>query len=437
MKTTIIIIFFITLPVLLLGADTLSLSKAIETGLAKNFQIRLARKSTEIADNNVHPGNAGMLPQINANAAWTYSENQIDMLISTGQQIMPITSDGSVSRSYNGSIALDWTLFDGMAMFINYSKFEELKKRSQIELQIAIEEFLRDITLTYYNALRIQENINVINENLKLSRQRYNKAKSSIEYGSSESIALQALVDLNRDSTELLKTNLQYKSITKNLNYLMGVNQKIDYVILEKKGEISEIGGFSELREKTLNQNNSINKAILEGKITDLDKELIMSSYYPIISFSTGYSYSMQESESGFMLENEQKGFNASFNVRWNIFNGFKNKISADNAEIRSIINDISVSQIKARILTNLDNKYDELQELKIIFALQKRNISIAEENFNRIQTSYDYGNANSIELRTAQINLLQNKYSLNDVKFQIKSAQTEIKLLTGELLSK
>ena len=53
------------------GQDTLSVSDAVQIALENNFSIRIAKNNAEIANNNNTIGNAGFLPNVNANGSFT------------------------------------------------------------------------------------------------------------------------------------------------------------------------------------------------------------------------------------------------------------------------------------------------------------------------------------------------------------------------------
>ena len=66
MKKIISILFFF--PLIFFSQDSLSLSKAIEIGLEKNYDIRLTLKNVEINKIFNNWGEAGRLPQVSINA---------------------------------------------------------------------------------------------------------------------------------------------------------------------------------------------------------------------------------------------------------------------------------------------------------------------------------------------------------------------------------
>ena len=424
------------------AADNLSLKDAVKLALEHNYAIKIVKTSSDIAKNNVDIGNAGMLPTINAQGGATYSKTDIDMDLAVGARnpqdtsggpaIMSITKNNSASNNYNAGINLNWTIFDGFAMFISYDKFEELRNKSNIEVQLAVEGLVKNLINVYYQAANMKENINILKKNIEVSRDRLNRMKDKAALGVALKIeVLKAQVDLNNDSTMFMQTELSYNTMLRQLDYLIGsdldkkysLNSKIDFV---------NMPDYNDLKTNLFSKNSSINQAIAQKNISELDYKMINSAYYPRVSFSTGYSYTKQTNDAGFMLSNASKGYNVGLNLSWNLFNGNKNKIQSQNAELLVKINEIKYNDIKKQMELNLNNAYDQYLKRKEILDLSKANIQTAEQNFQRSLDLYKLGKLTSVDFRESQTNLLRAQFVLNQARVQVKLSEVEILILSG-----
>ena len=70
------------------------------------------------------------------------------------------------------------------------------------------------------------------------------------------------------------------------------------------------------------------------------------------------------------------------------------------------------------------------------IYKLQEQNVITATNNYERSLERYKLGQITSVELRQAQINLLNAKTSKNLAKYQAKLSELELLQLTGQLLN-
>lgn len=431
----ILLIAFILTSHLLQGQDKLTLGDAISLGLKNNYSVQMVRKTGEIAENNDSWGNAGLLPRLDASAGVNYQNNNIDMEIATGPQPMKISQTGNVSKGYNANVQLSWTLFDGFAMFINKNKFEELRHQSDLQMQMAMEAMIRDLTNQYYEAIRLSKEMDIMKESISISRERLNRVKDRVDFGAALSVeVMKAEVDLNVDSTRYLQSKLMLSAALRNLNFLMGEEIDSEYV-LDTNVTINNDHDLNDLHEQTMNKNSSLNQALSDKKISEMDYEAVSAMYYPQISLSSSYGLNHTESDGGFITKNRTVGFNAGLNAQINLFNGFRTDIRSENAAVNVMINEIKIEEIRRQLDLTLKNAYENYRQRLIILEIEKENMIAAKETFERTRELYNMGQASSIDFRDTQLNYQKAKNRINNAKYQIKLAEIELMLLSGNIL--
>lgn len=417
--------------------QTLTLKDAIEIGLKNNFAIQIVKKTGEIAQNNFSYGNAGMLPKVDASGSYSYSNTNIDMKIAAGPQTQTITKKGNAQNTLVGSVELNWTLFDGFSMFITYEKLQSLKDKSDIEIQIAVENLIKNITSTYLEIIKFQELVEILQETINISQERLQRMKDKYEYGSALKIeVLKAELDLNTDSTNLLQTQLVLDNLKRSLAYLLGQNMEFANFNVQKQLPIYNLKPYDQLIKNAFNKNTSIMKQLKDKEISELDYRNIQSFYYPRIAFKTGYNYNRQTSESGFMLKNESNGYSFGISASINLFDGFKTSIQSQNALVNIKINELRLNDLYNQIELSINNSYQNYLKNRKIFEMQKQNLETANQNFERSKELYLLGQLTALEFREAQLNLQRAKYSLIDSEIQLKNSELELITLSGELLN-
>jgi outer membrane protein TolC len=412
-------------------SDTLTLKNAVETALMNNYSIRIAKKSNQIAGNNVIPGNAGMLPKIDVVAGYNFSNTDLNMLLITGQQIK---QDGNISKTVNGGVQLSWTILDDMGMFISYERLKALKSKSDIEFKISVENLIKEISRAYYNSLLFEQNLEVISESIKLSNLRIERIKNKMDFGNSTSIELlKAVVDLNTDSANFKRTLLNLNSAKRLLLYLMGNQSNTDFVV-DRNIDFRINNELNNLVNLARKSSNTILQAIKNKEITDLDYQLIKTNFMPKVNLTASYSYNRTDADAGFMLVNQNSGLSSGINLSWNIFDGMRTNLQAQNTKLISEMNSLTVEMLSDQIDMAVRNNFDEFTEKKNILEMDLSNLNAAEQNLNRSLDLYNLGQITSVELREAQLNLTRAKMRINESTIDAKLSEIELGILTGTL---
>jgi len=431
MTKTKVYILLLLLPTALLYSQTnLSLQDAVEKTLQNNFNIQMVKKDLQIADNNISYGNAGFLPTLDAAASYRFSAE--DSETKTSQGTFPGNDNQVTNRS--ASVTLGWTLFDGFAMFARYDRFEELENLNKIALQLEMETRLQELFNTYYQINMLDKSIALLEETLKFSQERLDFLKASNQYGATTGTeVLRAEVDYNTDNSNLKRQKVQRNTSINRLKYIMGEINDASYN-LTSNIEIDELSDYNKLKEMAFERNSTIQQAMKNREISEYDEKIIEAAYYPNIRLNTGYSYSVQESDKGFILESSNQGYNATLSASWNLFSGFQTRIADQNTEILQEKQDLFIQSIRALIEMNLMTNYQSYSDLKEILDLEVKNLKTANENFERSKSMFKYGTINSLDLRQSQINLLATEQRIVNLKYEIKTFETMILMLSGQL---
>lgn len=412
--------------------DNLTFARATELMLEKNFNIRLVRKSIDIANNNVSSGNAGMLPTINASAGYNYQLTNSEVELFNGSNII---ADNASNQFYNAGIELNWTLFDGFAMFKNFDKLSNLRDLSEIELQITIENNIRQLATNYYNAVKLQQNLNLLRKILEVSKERIEIIKTKVEFGTVNSIdLLSAEVDYNADSSNYLRVELELENIKRNIKLLIGDNQ-ISSFNLDTNFEILFFENKENLKKIAFEKNSSIIKSIKQQEITQLDREIIATNYIPKLIFNSGYNYSQSRADQGFQLFSESNVLKAGLTAQVNLFDGFRTSIQSENAEINLQMQEITIDFIKSQIEISLDNFFNNYMKNQDLIILEEKGINLSNQNYQRTLELYQMGKISSLETRQALNNYLRAVQKNYESKCNLKLVEVELLLLSGQLI--
>lgn len=427
-KTYLMIVFLLT-SIYTIGQDTLSLSDAVKIGMENNFSIRIARNDVSIADNNNTLGNAGFLPKIDASASSNNSLSNTKTEKSDGT----VTEETNVpAYNLNSKVELNWTLFDGFAMFANKQKYSTLEELSNVNFQMTVEDAAASIIINYYT-IAIENNLlENYHEALTLSRDRLRIAREKAAIGTSYQIAvMQAEVDYRADSSQMLQQVNKIQNLKINLNKLIGREPEINFNVKKLAPEVASIE-LNTIIENLLNQNKEIQAAKLNLRLKEIAIREAQASRYPRIGISPAYNFSRSSTPEGSTELNRSFGPAIGISAGITLFNGFNANRNIKNARIyrdnQDLMNQSKVQNLKGEAI----KYYNNLVLAKNLVELEQKSAELAKTNSNVAMEKYRIGIISDIELRDAQIKYLNAEYRYLNALMQAKTAEVELQVLMG-----
>lgn len=414
--------------------ELLTKEAAISLALENNYGIRMAENSVKIAKNNASVFNSGYLPSISGTAGANYSN---DNSTATRQDGTAVEINNAESSRYNGSVGLNYTLFDGLGRSYNFKKLKEQHNLSELEAETVIQNSLLQIFINYFEVARISENKKNIAESLTISKQRLQRMNYGFDYGQNTKLeVLNAEVDVNNDNISLLNEQRLLANSKRNLNLLLGRNVTDDFTVVTNV-EFNLIFEFNQLLEKSKQYNVEIQKINKDIVISEYDIKISKSSLYPFLNVNASYGFNnSQNNQTSLFKTIESDGLAAGVTLSWNIFDGGSTKTRIQNAKIYADNVKIEKEQVFNELETNVANALEIYNNTLFIMNAEEVNVETNKRNFSRTEEQFKLGQITSIEFRQAQVNLLNAQSNLNQAKYNAKNAELKLLQLTGELLN-
>ena len=116
--------------------NILTKKEAQKIALENNYGVKIANNNVEVAKNNSSIYNTGYLPIISSGAGANYNNSNQEIKRQDGS----VTEvNGAETRSYNASIGLNYTLFDGLGRKYNYKQLKETYNLTELQARETIE----------------------------------------------------------------------------------------------------------------------------------------------------------------------------------------------------------------------------------------------------------------------------------------------------------
>ncbi|MCB0584667.1 MAG: TolC family protein [Phaeodactylibacter sp.] len=443
MKASYSLLLLLFLGNLSYGQQELSLSQAIETGLQNNYQIRISEARADIANNNNDWAVAGRFPTIN-------------LTLNSNNSYRDLSNPGSVLRTSNTintgltpGVEASWTIFNGYR--VRYSK-EQLETQEQLSggnIKIAVENSIQNVIQAYYNALVQQEQLDVVQEVLELSRDRVEYQELRKEFGQASTFDILQTQDayLNDSTTYVLQANT-FRTAIRNLNLAMGVDGlNTTYRLTDTLTYDVADYQLEDLQQQMLASNNQLQNQFINRELAALNTRIQEASLYPTVQVRSGVTYdvSLSAGEQQFSFETEPRelpqvaaktlnGF-INFSASYPIFDAGVRRKRIENAQTEELIAQHNISDLQRTLNTQLANTLATFNTQKRLVEVTtalvdnaRRNLEIAEERFRG-------GLINSFDYRTIQVSYINASQQRLTALFNLKNTETELVRLIGGLV--
>tara|TARA_B100000965_G_scaffold219323_1_gene183561 strand:- start:134 stop:1453 length:1320 start_codon:yes stop_codon:yes gene_type:complete len=416
--------------------EELTISSAIKKTLENNLDIEVSENFKRIAKNNSSILNNNYLPNIQLGSEINTNIQSIEIETPSG---ISGTLDDTQTDNSSAVLSIDYNIIDASGRKYNYKKSKELYSKSNLEVQEIIENTILQLFTVFFEVGRLSEEKEILKNSLDISKRRYERRLLEFEYGQTNNLeVLNAEVDVNSDSINLLNTSKKLFNARSDLNLIMNVdlesefniNTNIDFLAQD---EINSI--FSN------DINNNTRLLIIEKDIiiSNLERKIAKSSYLPTLGLigSYGWNESINDNPYAFYNKSISDGFSAGINIRWDIFRGGKKIIANKNAEISQENSELIKKKTVLELKKELRNAYQTHLNNLFILEVQRKNLNTNKNNFDRNIERYKIGQVSSIEFRRAQLNLLNAELSKSSAKYQAKISEAYFLKISGEIISK
>jgi outer membrane protein len=412
-------------------APLLTLKDAVEIALKNNYNIKLAQNNKSIAKNNVTPGNAGILPQVTADLTTNNSKQTITQTRSDGT-VSNLNGISNSNVSYGPS--LNWTIFDGFAMFANYDQLKTLNQLSDVRLRDTIQSTMANVIATYYDLINQNEQLKALQGAIAISRTQYRIANDKFTVGRASKLeVLNAQVNLNTDTAAFLTEVQQFKANKIRLNQLLVRDLQADFTVADTI-IVDQNLKLGEIINNAQTQNPAILSAEINRRLADINLRQVKATRYPTLSVGTGYTWTNSKTPAGFTRTQDAHGLNYGLTASINIFDGFNQWRKERNAKLQIDNAGIDAKQTRLDVEAQISNLFVTYLSGLDLVKLGQSNVEIAKRNLEISLDKYKLGNITPLEIREAQRNYLDAQSKFFAAQYQSKQAEITLKQITNSI---
>lgn len=416
--------------------EQISLEQVIALALEKNYDVRLAKNTSEAYATDQGYAWAAFVPQVNGTAAVTRNNNNQELRFDDATRN---NSGKAISNNTNAAVQLNWTLFDGTKMFATVDRIRYINAQGELLVKDQMVTTIATVINNYYDIVRQKQQLKATQEQMAVSEERVKLAERKLQVGTGgKPELLQAKVDFNAQRTLTIQQEALIVQLKEQLNALVdsqlpGAYDVADTIVINLDLKQDILASNLELNNYSLRA-SSMNIDIARLSLHERKAEL-----FPVLSFNAAYNYSKTDNVKLInpfsALYSQTDGYNYGLTLTVPILNGFNTRRLIKQANINYTRQQLFYDQLKTNVNTDLRNAYVDYDNAKKILLIEEETILLAKENVYIALEGFKRGITTFIELRTAQQSLADAYNRLINARYIAKVAETELLRLNGGLL--
>lgn len=435
-------------PVSMAFSQSLTLQQCIDYALINNTNVQNAVLDREITDNDDKEFRTKALPQVDGGVDYVHNFNIQKIILENG--VIPTFSNPALSpgeviafqlqlkntltmSATASQVIYDKSLFAGIHSADTYKQLSE-KKITRSKIDVA-----ESVTKAFFGVLVAQKQLNFLDQNLSRVDSLYKETSARFKSGIARKIDVDRIeVRLNNLKEEREKSS---KIVELNKTLLMFQMNYDPKEPLSIDGDLDEdLLSAATASSESFVYENRIEYTILKNQrqLNDTQIGVIKGQYTPRLSAFATTGYNPAATNLGDIFQSSRY-YNYTFvglKLQVPIFHGFEKryKVASQVLEGQKLDNNIRNTErtIDLQIRQAEINVLNGMESLKI----QKRNLALAQENVKVIRAENAQGIATNLEVTNAEADLNEAQNNYYNALYTALIAKTDLDKATGKLIA-
>ena len=410
--------------------QVLTANDAVSIALKNSYDILVAANDAAVDKANNTAGNAGMLPGVAITASDNLSSNNTKQTYSNNTEA---SSTNARSNSFNASIGLNWTLFDGGKMFVTRQKLHEIETLGELQYKERVLQTVSNVTLAYYDVVKQKQQLVSINEVINYNMERVKILQTSFNAGNTaKPNLLQAQIDLNVYHENAINQQRVIVEVKKNLNQLLSRDIATEFEVTDSI-ETSYNPNMQDLIQKLYANNLSIQSFQKEVDVAKLSLKESKTLFLPRLNFNAGYGYQRSDNAIGNLRTNNAYGPQVGGTLSIPLYQGGNVNRQIKVSTIQLNTSEYVLENAKLGLNTQLVNALADFEAQKNLLAIEKSNHALAKENLEISIHRLRLGETTTLETKLAQESYQESLTRMLNFEYNLKVAETTLKQLLAE----
>lgn len=432
-RITSIIILFVGFN--LVAQEELSATRAVFFALENNYQVQIAEKQLEINEKNNKWSEAGLFPTVSLNVA------QNNTIQDNTNNPFTFTPGIILNQSITPSLNLDWNIFAGFQVRMSKQRLAQLEEQSANNVVAIIESTIQDVLKAYYTAQLQKDRMDLFEDVMSRSRRNFQLYALKEKYSATTSLeSLQFRNQYLTDSSNYRLQKISYENSLRNLYILMNLPDSVqpEYRLTDGLDALLPEVDLSNAEEDLFASNANLKNQYINLELQQTNTAFRRSFLYPTLSFSAGaqptWARIQEIQNNSFSANTNTLTYYGNLNLRYTLFNNWKNKRAVEVSQIQEEIASMNVESMKKTLRSTLTNLIDLYEARQDLVSISQENMVYAQKAYDLAEKRFDLGAMNSVDLANFQTSYQNTMIQHYENLFNRMDTYLEIYKMTGKI---
>jgi len=421
----------------------LTLDQARQIALERNLSVVQAQNNVEAAQAGVLAATGNYLPTLSASAGWTRSQTDTPpglFLNPTTNQV--ITTGGrTVDNTFNSSLSLNYTIFDGLSREGNYSRASSNSIATEYTASRTRQSIVFNVESAYLNVLRSGQLVKVSEENLKRDQRQLERITESNRVGAlSRADVYRQQSQVASDELNVITAQNNFDKAKADLLALIGLDVNDDYTIAdptisaeispaELESSASLVADFRSLVQKAIEKRPDYASAMQSVEAADAGVRSARSTYFPSVDAFARYGLTGDKVST----ISDRKSLTWGLSLNWSIFDGFRTNNQLQSAQVQRKNAEISLQQTERNIGVEVKKALLDLEAARKAYEVSIKGLTSATEDRKIAEERYNLGAGTLLDLLTANAGLVNAQANKVNAVYNYIIAKRNVEYAIGE----
>jgi len=410
----------------------LSLSEAIELGIANSRNLKLAQHKLTEAAARLDVINDNALPNASVSFLYNHAEIPTHTLSIGGGK--PITLPGRAD-AFVGTAGIEELIYGGQKLKYAKESTKLLSELARLDFEKSKEEVSYVVINTWFSLYKLAQSRKVVTQNLDAIAGQLKQAQQFFSQGIvTKNDVLRFQLQQANVSLTALEIENNRKIVNYNLDILLGLPEDTEIRIEETDITLKPLEPLASYMTMAVSERQELQQLDVQHKAADLNIKTIKADKLPTLGIGANMYYinpggSFIPAANQFIVP-----VTVGATLSWNVANLWKNKHKEAEAYIQqqeiSIQKDMLSDQVKTQVNKDYQNYRMAVQKIDVL----QTSVAQAEENDRLLASKYRNNMASATDRIDAETLLYQAKINLEIARADAGLAYYTLLKSTGKI---